>query len=318
MIRDKKKRLSGRLISILALLVMICSAGPSFAENSDTIYHDTEEEAVAELREHMRQRDESFTLGMKGKVDEEGLRDMIGRLVDEAMAHTGKPDEGDYIGYQYGSYKGHARTTYADYSPAIEIEYTVTYYDDAEQEEEVDKKVDEIIDSLELDDKTDFEKITAIHDYLCDNVEYAEDEKDNNAMRTAYSTLIEGRAVCQGYSVSFYRLLLEAGIDNRIIFGEGLSETGESGAHTWNIIKLNDEYYYTDVTWDDIAGNYRFFMKPVEAGFEDNHIVDESYDADFFSADYPMSDEAYTQEAVGLRGKLLKLVNRIRSIFNRD
>ena len=38
MIRDKKKRLSGRLISILALIIMICSAGPSFAANGETEY----------------------------------------------------------------------------------------------------------------------------------------------------------------------------------------------------------------------------------------------------------------------------------------
>ena len=38
MTRDKKKRLSGRLISILLFLIMICSAGPSFAANGETDY----------------------------------------------------------------------------------------------------------------------------------------------------------------------------------------------------------------------------------------------------------------------------------------
>ncbi len=62
----------------------------------------------------------------------------------------------------------------------------------------MDEKVDEIIESLELDDKTDFEKIAAIHDYICDNVEYETNEKDSNTVRTAYGALIEGRAVGQG------------------------------------------------------------------------------------------------------------------------
>lgn len=38
MTRDKKKRLSGRLISILLILFMACSAGPAFAANGETEY----------------------------------------------------------------------------------------------------------------------------------------------------------------------------------------------------------------------------------------------------------------------------------------
>ena len=225
MTRDKKKRPSGRFISILALIIMICSAGLSSAETSDITYYDSEKKAAAELREHMRLRDETATIGLMGSVDQKGLQKTIGRLVKKAVAHTGKPDEGDYIGFQYASYEGHARTTYVGSSPAMEIEYTLSYYDDAQQEAEVDEKVGEIIESLALDDKTDYEKITAIHDYLCDNVDFEAAEKGGDTVRTAYGALIEGKAVCQGYSVSLYRLLLEAGIDNRIIFGKGLSET---------------------------------------------------------------------------------------------
>ena len=319
MIRDKKKRLSGRFISILAFVIMICSAGmffvavPSFAESSDVIYHETEEEAAEELRGHMKQREETVTIGLMGSKDQEGLQEIIGKLVKDAIAHTGNPDEGDYIGYQYGSYEGHAHTMYVGFSPAIEIKYKLSYYDDAQQEAEVDKKVDEIIESLELEDKTDFEKIAAIHDYICDNVEYGSAEKGGDTVRTAYGALIEGRAVCQGYSVSLYRLLLEAGIDNRIIFGKGLSETGDSGAHTWNIIELNDEYYYIDATWDDAGYQYQYFMVPAETSFEDSHIADESYDEDFFTEDYPMSDEAYKDEAVGLRGRMLKMMKAMTS-----
>ena len=36
--RDRKRRLAGRLISILTLVIMICSAGPAFADNGDVEY----------------------------------------------------------------------------------------------------------------------------------------------------------------------------------------------------------------------------------------------------------------------------------------
>lgn len=311
--KDLNTILKRTILTIVAATVVFAisfAAFPSYAETSDIVYHESEKEAVTELREHMKRREETVTIGLMGSVDQKGLQEIIGRLIEKALAHTGEPDEGDYIGFQYSSYKGKAHTTYVDFSPAMEIEYTLSYYDDAEQEAKVDKKVDEIIENLELDDKTDFEKIVAIHDYICDNVEYESDDKDSNTVRTAYGALIGGRAVCQGYSVSLYRLLLEAGIDNRVIFGKGLSDTGESGAHTWNIVELNDEYYYIDTTWDDVANQYRYqyFMMPAGTSFEDSHIADESYGDDFFSEDYPMSDEPYKDEAVGLKGKMLKMV----------
>ena len=327
MVQDKNKRLPEHLISMLiitvaAALIICFAAASSYARTADIVYYDTEEEAVAELRGLMKQRAEKVTIGLKGSTDQEGLQETIGRLIKEATDHTGKPDEGDYIGFQYASYKGSAQTTYVGLSPAIEVEYILSYYDDAQQEAEVDKKVHEIIESLELDEKTDFEKIAAIHDYICDNVEYESAEESSDIVRTAYGALIDGRAVCQGYSVSLYRLLLEAGIDNRIIFGKGLSKLGYYGAHTWNIIELNDEYYYIDATWDDTEHNYRYFMVPSDAGFEDDHIADESYDHDFFSEEYPISEEAYTEEAVGLRGKILKMVKssavEIRNMFSQD
>ncbi len=308
------------LIAAAAALVIYFAAVPSYAESSDVTYHENEKEAVEDLRNHMKQREETVTIGLIGSIDQKGLQEIIGRLIKEAIAHTGKPDEGDYIGFQYASYKGFAQTTYFGFTPAMEIEYTLSYYDDAEQEAEVDKKVKEIIDGLELDGKTDFEKIAAIHDYICDNVEYGSAGDGGDTVRTAYGALVNGKAVCQGYSVSLYRLLLEAGIDNRIIFGQGLSDAGDSGAHTWNIVKLNDKYYYMDPTWDDAGRYYKYFMVPADAGFEDDHEADDSYGDDFFSEEYPLAEEAYKDEAVGLLGKVLKLkknlLNRMRSAFS--
>lgn len=316
----KGKRLIRSILVLIisAAAILFCfAATPSFAISSDTVYCETEDEAAAELREQMKQRAENVTvtIGLKGRIDQEDLEKLIGNLIQKALDHTGKPDEGDYIAFQYASYKGYAHTTFAGFSPAAEIEYTLTYYDNAGKEAEVDAKVREIIDGLELDEKTDFEKIAAIHDYICDNVEYEMSEQGGDIVRTAYGALIEGRAACQGYSVSLYRLLLEAGIDNRIIFGQGFAGDGSSGAHSWNIIELNDEYYNIDVTWDDAEHSYEYFMVPAKTGFEDNHVADDSYGSNFFSKEYPMSVKAYKEEAVGLKGKLLKLAKALVSGF---
>jgi transglutaminase-like putative cysteine protease len=307
--KSSKKVLS--LMIAAAAAIAVCFAVPYNAYAKDTTYHETEIEASSELKESMKERKGTATIGIKGKTDQEGLQQIIGRVIGEATEHTGEPDEGDYILFQYASYKGQARTEIAGVSPVVEIEYDLSYYDDAEQEAEVDTKVTEILEELDLENKMDYEKVSAIHDYICSNVEYEAAVDGSDIRRTAYGALIEGRAVCQGYSVSLYRLLLEAGIDNRIIFGEGLSPDGTTGPHTWNIVELYGKYYYMDITWDDSTGKQDFFLVPAGAGFEDEHRADDKYREESFTERYPMADEAFDTKIEGLLAGLEGLASSI-------
>ena len=311
MIRSKPEHLITVLITLAAALA-ICFAAASLSVQAEEItYHENEKEAAAELREGMKQRKESVTIGVKGTTDQQGLQKAIGRIVSLATEHTGKPDEGDYLAFQYGYYKGKAHTSHDGGTPVVEIEYGLQYYDNAEQERAVDDKVKEIIAALDLENKTDPEKIAAIHDYICDNVEYEASEDGSNISRTAYGALVDGHAVCQGYCVSMYRLLLETGIDNRIIIGEGKSPFGTNGNHTWNIVQLYDEYYYMDVTWDDCTGGRSYFLVPAGAGFEDDHIPDDDYADDFFTVGYPIAGEASMKEIKNYAPKIVKFMKII-------
>lgn len=315
MIRDRKKRPPGRFISILvivlAAIAISFAAVPYYASAKDITYHKNEIDASTELRESMKDRKSVANIGIKGKTDQEGLQQVIGRVITEATEHTGNPDEGDYLLFQYASYKGQARTKTAGVSPVVEIKYDLSYYDDAEQEAEVDKKIEEIMKELDLGNKMDYEKISAIHDYICDNVEYETEADSSDIRRTAYGALVEGRAVCQGYSVSLYRLLLEAGIDNRIIFGNGISPVGIIGAHTWNIVKLYGKYYYMDITWDDSTGSHDYFLVPAGAGFEDVHIAGDQYGENFFTDRYDMADEAFNTKIEVLLSSLEGMASSI-------
>ena len=275
------------------------------AAEDDTVYHDDVESAVEEFREAMKQRETEVTIGIVGTTDQEGLKHAISELLDRATEHTGKPDEGDYINFQYASYKGEARTTHSGALPAIDIKYKLSYYDTAEQEAEVSDRIVEILTELNLDRKTDYEKVKAIHDYLCRNTKYEEAEDGEDIRRTAYGALVEGRAVCQGYCVAFYRLLLEAGIDNRVIFGDGVGPNGEMAAHTWNIVDLYGDYYYIDITWDDAAGTDEYFLIPAGAGFENEHIAGSEYGDDFFTEKYPIASEAFAGDIMGSFDKIV-------------
>ena len=306
------------LIIAAALVWMPCSAAPVYAADDDDItYHETGDEAAAALRQAMKERRSSVTIGIIGKTDQEGLKQVIGALLDRAVKHTGVPDEGDYINYQYATYKGAAQTTHAGVSPAIKVEYTFTYYDSGEQEKEVNEKVAGIIDSLDLERKTDYEKLAAIYDYICSNTDYEPAEDENDPRRTAYGALINGKAVCQGYSTALYRLLLEAGIDNRIVFGKGVQAGEAERAHTWNIVDLYGKYYYVDITWDDSTNKRGYFLRPAGSGFEEEHIADEEYPDNYFTEKYPITTEPFPGDIEGAVMKTLWAAQDTEEIMRR-
>lgn len=126
----------------------------------------------------------------------------------------------------------------------------LTYDNDVEEcnekHSQLIKTVSFIIDEMpEFDD--DYSKESYIHDYIVQNCEYRQD----SASSTAYGCLIDGVAVCSGYSRAAMLLLIEAGIDSMVIAGNGYSETQGFVSHMWNIVWLDNEPYHLDVTWDD-------------------------------------------------------------------
>jgi hypothetical protein len=61
-----------------------------------------------------------------------------------------------------------------------------------------------------------------------------------------YGALVDRRADCTGFANAFTYILGRLGIE--CLFINGLAPTGEN--HSWNAIKLDGEWYQTDVSWD--------------------------------------------------------------------
>ena len=77
-----------------------------------------------------------------------------------------------------------------------------------------------------------------------------------------------------------YRLLLAAGIDNRVLV---------SVDHAWNIVKLGDKYYNLDSTWDYgiEPANFNWFLIG-SADFTDvHHSTGEEFNTKEFLQAYP-------------------------------
>ena len=89
-------------------------------------------------------------------------------------------------------------------------------------------------------DMTDVQKARALHDYLAQHVEY----DLTYSSYTAYNALVNGTAVCQGYTLAYAALLQKAGIEFDYCESSAMN-------HIWNYVKIGDNWYHADVTWDD-------------------------------------------------------------------
>ena len=110
----------------------------------------------------------------------------------------------------------------------------------------LDKKVTEILKSIDTSDEYSSE--LAIHDYIVINCSYTEGAKNAS---NAYGCLIDGEAVCSGYSRAAMLLLKKAGVEAMLIGGTGITSEDESISHMWNIVWIDEKPYHLDVTWDD-------------------------------------------------------------------
>lgn len=265
------------------------------------------EEAGIGMRDELVAREE--TIEVKYQADayhEEDLK----TITNAAMEHTGNPVEGDYLKWQYAGWSARISYYISGGVCYLTVTYTLTYYTTSEQEAVVTETVEDTLESLDIDGKTDYQKIRAIYDFICENVTYDYDTLEDNTYKlkfTAYAALLNGTAVCQGYALLFYRMALELGIDARFIAG-----LGNGGAHGWNIVELRDEYYNLDSTWDAGRSTYSYFLKCTD-NF-DNHSRYTNYDTDEFNAAYPMSETDYVVQEDDLVENVVDQVADISSV----
>lgn len=91
------------------------------------------------------------------------------------------------------------------------------------------------------DSMSDREKIKVVHDYIINHTKYDQDGTYSNNNK-AVGALIDGYAICSGYSDATSVLLDMLGIPNIKI---------SSLTHVWNLVYVDDTWLHLDLTWDD-------------------------------------------------------------------
>lgn len=101
---------------------------------------------------------------------------------------------------------------------------------------------------------SDYEKELFVHDYIVENCAYAGGRTQTDDFSTAYSALVSGEAVCEGYAKAAQLLLMRMGVKNYLITGNAVDKQGVSELHMWNVVYVDGKPYHLDVTWDDPTG----------------------------------------------------------------
>ncbi len=207
-------------------------------------------------------------------------------------------------------------STMDDFVVSIQPEYT---FDKAQIPSEIEKFNAASAKFLSGVDSgwSDIVKARYIHDLLAQYTEYEMDYGsissadpdfyDKMRIYTSYGPIVNGVAVCEGYTMAYNYLLARVGI-------RGYSVRSAVARHAWSIVKIGASYYHVDVTHDDpIYDNlgrsaHNNFLKS-DTYFandgDDNHVrwifgekaSDTSYDSywwnDVDTAIYPYSGKEY-------------------------
>lgn len=163
-----------------------------------------------------------------------------------------------------------------------EVNVKVTHKYTTDKINELNNKINEVLVTLNLNGKTDREKISLIHNYIINHSTYDDNAVNKNSpydSTSAYGNLIQGYSICSGYSDAMALFLDKINVPNIKI---------SSSNHIWNLVYVENQWLHLDLTWDDtedtrLGNNYFLITK------EKLHKLDRQeheYDEDFFLEAY--------------------------------
>ncbi len=135
----------------------------------------------------------------------------------------------------------------------LELHYLMDQETAQAYKEAYDAKVDAIVSGARAQEDL-FHQVLYVYDAIIETAEYDHSLIDGNNLAevnlSAYGCLVAGKTVCSGYAMAFLTIMEKLGVECGLEFSSYQYLSTLEG-HVWNYCKLEDEYYYFDLTWDD-------------------------------------------------------------------
>lgn len=280
-----KKSVGGILVVLLVILIAVGFVKGHFEESAaenkvrerldSGVYpfynslNEKEKEFYVNICKSIEAFREDAVIFYKTEEECEAARDKF-----ETFMHTLLYEQPQYFWVNPNSYGLGTFEIDHEYQLRARLEYLLEEDAAMEKKEVFDKKVDEIVMEAKTRQNT-FEQVLYVHDAIVGNTVYDHELYENgtpedykNLVVTAYGCLVDGKTVCNGYTLAFSLLMRELGYECGAEFNDYSKPSIFDipyEAHVWNYCKLDGEYYYFDLTWDDPvdypggAWSYQYF-----------------------------------------------------------
>ena len=251
------------------------------------------EEAVETAKAFIAERVEEFTIFLYIPEEPDTAFDVLyDEIPEKVLQHSGVSTEGDYLKIVlqgWGFIMSGGKKVGDNYR--YQLVFKTGYLTTVEEEADMREILDGIYAEMDLDGKSEYEKVRSIYDYVTSNVAN-EVEHYGDASYTKqfspYVALTEKKGVCEAYASLLYRMLLEQGLDARIVTGAARNGVG----HAWNIVRVDSRYYFLDSSWDT-DGMHRYFL--YGSGNDSSHRLSSEFTNDKFKEQYPISEISYNE-----------------------
>lgn len=122
----------------------------------------------------------------------------------------------------------------------FDVVYAYTQDEVADYQKRMKPVIDDYLGQLAACE-SDYEKTELLYRRLIQDVTYDTGAENN---QNILSVFIGKETVCQGYACAVQYLLQQTGIESVIVTG-----TAQGQPHAWNMVLLDGDFYYFDVTW---------------------------------------------------------------------
>lgn len=139
-------------------------------------------------------------------------------------------------------------TCFISKSGKLSLDISSKYYN-------TEDKIRQVLNKLNIPEgSTDEQKVRLIHDFIVSNFDYDFTYNTSGVTNLSEAVANGSKMMCGGYSRLFNKLCNQYGLESVSVLGLAQGQN-----HMWNKVKVNGEWKYIDVTWDDAMSSNQWY-----------------------------------------------------------
>ncbi len=221
---------------VLAALLLVATAETGAAPSAQAVYTGHMDEYALSycLLANMRSNTTSGVYLPDLDIDFGLVNQLVGSVYPQENLISKQTIESNETGNEMTRYK-----------VSIVTRENVTWYRDAKS------YATWVVDKLVKPGMTGREKARVLHDWLVNHCRFSGNAAPEELLPyTAYGAFYSRDVVCNAYAHAYTMLMQAAGIPVLRITGT-IRDTNGEWSHAWNMVFVENQWLYVDVTWDD-------------------------------------------------------------------